>query len=166
MVEQRSKLATICGAVGEAGARYVLVGAQAVLLWGGGRPTRDVDLLIEPTVENARKVLGALESLGYWLVRDLAPAEVASRHVTMIGDPFWRVDILTIAWAIRYRDAAPRATTFVVDGVAIPTASIEDLIASKNTGRPKDELDIVALQEILRRGGKGGPPPASPREGA
>ena len=156
VVEARSKLATICGAVGDAGAHYVLVGAQAVLLWGGGHPTRDVDLLIEPTVENARKVLGALESLGYWLVRDLDPAKVASRHVTMIGDPFWRVDILTLAWAIGYRDAQPRSTVFEVDGVRIPTASIEDLIASKRTGRPKDELDIQVLEEILRL--RGDPP--------
>lgn len=158
MVAPPSKLATICGAVGEAGARYVLVGAQAVLLWGGGRPTRDVDLLIEPTADNARRVLSALESLGFRLVRDLDPAEVASRPVTMVGDPFWRVDILTLAWAIRYRDALPRSIVFEVDGVRIPTASIEDLIASKRTGRPKDDVDIASLEEILRR--RGGPPGA------
>lgn len=159
MVEPRSKLATICGAVGDAGARYVLVGAQAVLLWGGGRPTRDIDLLIEPTVDNARKVLDALEALGFWLARNLDPAAVAARHVTMVGDPFWRVDLLTLAWAIRYRDVVPRATVFRVDGVEIPTASIEDLIASKRTGRPKDDLDILALEAVLRRDRKGNPSP-------
>ena len=99
-------------------------------------------------------MLDALESLGFWLARGLDPAEVAARHVTMVGDPLWRVDLLTIAWAIRYRDVVPRATVFRVDGVEIPTASIEDLIASKRTGRPKDDLDIAALEEIRRLRGE------------
>ncbi len=162
MVAPRSKVATICAAVAEAGANYVLVGGQALLLWGGGRPTRDIDLLIEPTKENAQKVLDALESLGFWLVRDLEAADVASRPVTMVGDPFWRVDILTVAWAVRYRDARPNAKIFVVDGVPIPTASVQDLIASKRTDRPQDALDIEVLEAILRRESGGGAPPNDP----
>lgn len=149
MVAPPSKLATICAALNETGAAYVVVGAQAVILWGGGRATRDVDLLIDATPENARKVLDALASLGFVLVRDLDPAEVASRPVTVIGD-LWHVDLLTIAWAIRYEDVHPNAHSFVVDGVPIPTASIADLIASKRTGRVQDALDIEVLEEIRR----------------
>ena len=159
MVVERSKVATICGAVGEAGANYVLVGGQAVLLWGGGRPTRDIDLLIEPTRENARKVLGALESLSFRAARDLDPADVAARHVTMITDPFWRVDLMTVAWAIHYRDVRPRAAVFLVDGARIPTASVPDLIASKRSDRRQDALDIEVLEEILRRQRAGIYPP-------
>ena len=154
MVAESSKLATICGALNEAGARYVLVGAQAVILWGGGRATRDVDLLIEPTAANAQQVLDALASMGCLLVCDLDAADVAARPVTMIGD-LWRVDLFTIAWAVRYKDAHRRAHSFVVDGVPIPTASIPDLIASKRTGRVEDALDIEVLQQIQRRLGTG-----------
>lgn len=150
MVAPRSKLATICAALNETGAAYVVVGAQAVILWGGGRATRDVDLLIEATPENAQKVLDALASLGFILVRDLDPAEVASRPVTVIGD-LWHVDLFTIAWAVRYRDARPEASTFEVDGVPVPTASIHHLIESKRTGRVQDALDIEVLEQIRRR---------------
>lgn len=149
-MKPRSKLASICGALNDAGARYVLVGAQAVILWGGSRSTRDIDLLIEATAENAQRVLDALATLGFVLARDLDPAEVAARPVTIIGD-LWRVDLLTIAWAVRYREAAPRATTFTVDEVGIPTASIDDLIASKRADRPQDAHDIAVLEEIRRR---------------
>ena len=38
----------------------------------------------------------------------------------------------------------------VPEGVEIPTASIDTLIASKRTGRPQDEADIVVLEEIQR----------------
>jgi len=152
VVAVRSKLATVCEAFNGAGARYLLVGAQAVILWGGGRNTRDMDFLIEPTSENAQRILDALASIGFGLVRDLDAAEVAARPVTMIGD-LWHVDILTVAWAVRYGDAKPRATTFEVDGVPIPTAGIADLIASKRTGRLQDAADIELLEEILRHRG-------------
>ena len=47
-------------------------------------------------------------------------------------------------------NANVRATAFQVEGVRIPTASIEDLIASKQTGRLQDAADIEVLEEIRR----------------
>ena len=40
--------------------RYVLVGGGAVLLHGHARVTNDLDILIEASEENARRLLGAL----------------------------------------------------------------------------------------------------------
>ncbi|WP_306523247.1 hypothetical protein [Gemmatimonas sp.] len=37
---------------------------------------------------------------------------------------------------------------FDVEGVPIPTAALETLIASKRTGRPLDSADILVLQAI------------------
>ncbi len=142
----------VCAALNAAGARYVLVGGQAVILWGQVRATRDVDVLIEATPENAAHVLEALAELGFILVRDLDPAEVASRPFTIIGD-LWRVDLLTLAFSVRYREAAAAATVFTVEGVEIPTASIPHLIASKRTGRLQDSADIEVLEQIRERRG-------------
>jgi hypothetical protein len=149
-VTAQTKVARICAALNASGAHYVLVGAQAMILWGGGRNTRDVDLLIEATAENATRVLDGLTALGFMLARDLDPREVAARPVTIIGD-LWRVDLFTIAWAIRYPETKAEARTFDVEGVEIPTASIRHLIASKRTGRLQDAADIELLEEIERR---------------
>jgi hypothetical protein len=65
------------------------------------------------------------------------------------------VDILTAAWSIHYRDAAPAATVFEAEGAAIPTASIDHLIQSKRTGRLQDAADIQVLEEIKRLRGLG-----------
>ena len=43
-----------------------------------------------------------------------------------------------------------RSTVFDLEGVSIPTASIDDLIESKRTGRLQDAADIEALEEIRR----------------
>jgi len=153
MTEYKTRVAEVCAALNREAANYVLVGATAVQLWGHARATRDVDILIEPTVENARRVLAALGTIGFGAARAWAAEEIAAKKVTIIGD-MPRVDVLTVAWSVHYRDARPAATVFTVEGVAIPTASIEHLIASKRTGRLQDAADIEALEEIRRlRGG-------------
>jgi hypothetical protein len=149
VTRRRTDLANVCALLNEQEARYVLVGAMALQLWGTTRTTRDIDILVDPAVENCRRVLGALRQIGLGLAGEWLAEEVARKPVTIIGD--WpRVDILTVAWSVKYRDAAPRATTFEVEGVPIPTASIDDLIASKRTGRLQDAADIEMLEEIRR----------------
>lgn len=150
-VKQRyqTRLAEVCARLNRHRAKYVLVGASALQLWGSTRATRDVDILIEPSVENAERVLAALSELGFGLAREWLADEVAKKPVTIIGDTP-RVDVLTVAWSVHYAEARPAATVFEVEGVKIPTASIDHLIASKRTGRLQDAADIEALEEIKR----------------
>ena len=150
----QTQLAQVCALLNEAGARYVLVGARALQLWGSSRATRDIDILIEPTVDNARRVLSALSQAGFGLASEWLAEEVAAKPVTVIGDTP-RVDILTVAWSVHFREAHPAATIFTLESVEIPTISIEHLIASKRTGRLQDAADIEVLVEIRRIRGEG-----------
>ena len=145
----RTELAEVCWRLNEARAHYLVAGARALQLWGTARATRDIDILIEPTNENAQRVLDALATLGFGFATQWAAAEVARKFVTVIGDSP-RVDILTLAWSVRYRDAIRSAEHFEVEGVDIPTLSLDDLIASKRTGRPQDTADLLVLEEIRR----------------
>ncbi len=149
MKEYETRLARVCSRLNAERARYLVVGATAMQLWGTTRATRDIDILIEPTVANARRVLRALASLGYGLAAEHMAEDVASRAVTMIGDTP-NVDILTRAWNLKWEVARRSATTFDVEGVAVPAASIDDLIESKRTGQLQDAADIEVLEEIRR----------------
>ncbi|HEX9165821.1 MAG TPA: hypothetical protein VF862_07900 [Gemmatimonadales bacterium] len=142
-------LAEVCDKLNREGANYLLVGARALQLWGSTRATRDISILIEPTVENAARVLRALEQVGFGFAREWLAEEVAAKKVTIIGD-MPQVDIFTVAWSVHYRNAAPRAVRFTVEGVTIPTVCIDDLIASKRTNRLQDAADIQVLEEIKR----------------
>lgn len=150
----RASLVEVCDLLNREGARYVVVGAVAMQLWGTTRATRDIDILIEPTVDNAGRVLRALRKVGFGIAREWMAEEVAQRFVTIIGDSP-RVDLFTRAWNLTYAVAAPSAREFDVDGVRIPAASIEHLIASKRTGRLQDAADIEVLEEIRRLRGDG-----------
>lgn len=153
MKHYETRVARVCSCLNAEQAKYVVVGATAMQLWGSTRATRDIDILIEPTVPNARRVLVALSSLGFGLAREHLAEDVASSVVTMIGDTP-NVDILTRAWNVLWKDAHPRITSFDVEGVVVPTASIEDLIESKRTGRLQDAADIEVLEEIRRLRGR------------
>lgn len=152
MSDYETRVARVCSRLNAEQAKYLVVGATAMQLWGTTRATRDIDILIEPTAENARRVLRALVSLGFGLAGEHLAEDIASRAVTMIGDTP-NVDILTRAWNLTWDAARPRATTFEVEGVAVPAAAIEDLIESKRTGRLQDAADIEVLEEIQRRRG-------------
>ncbi len=117
-------------------------------LWGTSRATRDVDILIEPTLDNAIRVLAALAELPFGVARELSPQDVLNRAVTMIGDTP-NVDVLTRAWNVEWDQATLDIFVFDVEGVPIPTISLALLIESKRTGRAQDIADIAVLEAIV-----------------
>ena len=141
------RLALVCRLLNEAGVHYVIVGGFALALHGAVRATKDVDVLLEPTLENARRALDALGGLTFGIAREIAPEDVLSKPLTIIGDDP-RVDLLTRAWNTRYADAAPSRLTAEVDGVEVPYADLETLIRSKQTGRLQDQADVEQLERI------------------
>lgn len=120
---------------------------MAMQLWGTSRSTRDVDVLIEPTVENAERVLKALSTLPLQMAADIDARELIGRAVTMIGD-IPNVDVLTRAWNVTWPEAARDIAVFEVEGVPIPTLSLAKLIESKRTGRTQDAADIELLETL------------------
>ncbi len=149
MKAPETRVVRVCAALNRQGARYVVFGATALQLWGSARATRDIDILIEPTVANARRVLAALAELGLGLAKEWLAEEIVRKPVTVLGDAP-RVDILTVAWTVSYDEARGDAVVFEVEEVGIPTASIDHLIASKRTGRLQDAADIEVLEAIKR----------------
>jgi hypothetical protein len=148
VADPTTRVARVSALLNAADARYVVVGATAMQLWGTSRATRDVDVLIEPTLENAARVITALSQLPAGMARELTPALVLQRGVTMIGDTP-NVDVLTRAWNVQWTEASRGIAVFDVEGVPIPTMSLELLIASKRTGRPQDDADILVLEALL-----------------
>ncbi len=141
--------AEVCSALNETGSHYLVIGGVACVLHGYVRATTDVDILIERTHRNAENVLAAVGGLGYGFAREWTADEILKRPITVIGDDP-AVDIFTVAWSVKYDAAAPRSSIVEVDGVDIPLIGIDDLIRTKQTGRPLDAADIEALEAIKR----------------
>jgi hypothetical protein len=149
MTAPQTGVARVCALLNAEEARYVVVGATAMQLWGTSRSTRDIDILIEPSIGNAERVLRALCALPFGVAKDIEPRDLVSRPVTMIGDTP-NVDVLTRAWNLQWSEAEQGLAVFEVEGVPVPAVSIANLIASKRTGRPQDVADIQVLEELSR----------------
>jgi hypothetical protein len=94
-------------------------------------------------------VLAGLVRVGYGFAREWTAKELLGRPITVIGDDP-AVDVFTVAWSVKYEQAAPRAASAVVEGVVIPFIGLDDLIATKRTGQLQDAADIEVLEEIRR----------------
>jgi len=141
-------LVRICRSLNEAGARYVLIGGFAVIAHGGGRTTRDIDLLVDDSPENIVRVKSALRVLVDRAVDEVADDDVRRYAVVRVADEVI-VDLMGRACGLTYSDVIPDADSMEVDGVPIPVASKRTLIRTKETVRPSDLADRQFLQSLI-----------------
>ncbi len=133
-------------------ARFLVVGAFAVTVHAEPRATGDIDLWVEPTPENAARVLAALRDFGAPL-RNLSAEDLARRGtVFQMGVAPVRIDILTEIDGVTF-ESAWRSRVFARFGdVRTPVIGRAALIRNKlATGRPKDVLDVESLRRHARR---------------
>ena len=75
--------------------RYCIVGAYAVAFYATPRYTGDMDILVEPNIENGRKVIEALKEFGFSSLK-LKESDFAKEEVIIqLGYAPVRVDLLT-----------------------------------------------------------------------
>lgn len=150
----RLKVVEVCAALNAERAKYLVIGGIACILHGYIRATTDVDILVERSRGNVARVLAALSNTGYGFAREWTADQVLQSPITVIGDDP-AIDIFLVAWSVKYEQAADRSWVAEIDGVSIPVIGLDDLIATKRTGRALDAADIEALEEIRRMRGTG-----------
>jgi hypothetical protein len=138
-------LVSLCKALNNEGVRYVLIGGFAVILHGFVRATKDIDLLVDASVENIRRLKRAMATLPDNAIDLIADDEVERYTVVRVADEIV-VDLMKSACGITYDQAAPQIEPHNVEGVAIPVAGKALLIRTKNTVRPSDASDVQFLR--------------------
>ena len=107
-------------AVCDAEARFLVIGAYAVSIHAEPRATADLDIWVEPTAQNARRVCAALQRFGAPL-HDLTVGDLAVPDVVFqIGLPPRRIDILTSVTGVTFAEAWPARVEATYDDVRFP----------------------------------------------
>jgi hypothetical protein len=131
--------------------KALIVGAHAVAFHAKPRYTKDVDVLVEPSVGNARRLLQALDDFGFGSL-DLTVDDFSRPgQIIQLGIEPNRVDFITSlaglsfdeAWAGRVAGSYGRRPVFYL-GLA------ELKRAKKAAGRPQDLADLEWLGEVER----------------
>jgi hypothetical protein len=131
------------------GAHYLVVGAHAVALHARPRATGDLDLLVDPTPSNARRVLAALRDffggadLGYSAEDVLDPGWILQLGVAPV-----RIDLISAIPGLRsFRAAWKNRVDARFGSVPAHYIGLEDLVAAKMAaGRPQDGVDLRVLE--------------------
>lgn len=142
-------LIELCRSLNKQQAQYLLIGGFAVILHGSVRGTKDIDLLVEPSAENVKKIKAAMASLPDNAVAMIEDDEVEKYEVVRIADEIV-VDLMAKACGVSYEEAKDQIEWREIEGVKIPVAGKELLIRLKQTPRPSDQSDVLYLQERLQ----------------
>jgi hypothetical protein len=132
------------------GARYLIIGAHAVAFHARPRATKDFDVFIEPTPDNAERVLAALRDfLGSDLGLKIEDLTTPGRMVQLGVAPS-RIDLLSRLAGPRDFASAWKARVDAKFGdVDAHYLSLDDLIEEKESaGRDQDRADLRSLRRV------------------
>ena len=113
--------------------------------WSRHQPPQPVKL--EPSVENAVRVLKALAEFGFGSLALTETDFIEPEQVIQLGYPPSRIDLLTSADGVEFSACYPQRLVAVIDEVPINFIDLENLRKNKQaTGRAQDIADLEALK--------------------
>ena len=131
----------------DAEVRFLVVGAYALALHGRPRATGDLDLWVEPTPENAERVMHALQVFGAPLTQVSASDFSRPGTVFQIGLAPHRIDLLTELTGLIFAEAWEARVAHPLGGCDVNFLGRASLINNKRaTGRPQDLVDLQILE--------------------
>jgi hypothetical protein len=141
----------------EATVDFIVVGGIAVSIQGYVRLTEDVDLLIDDSRENVRRLLNRLADYGEGFAKELSLADFNDEEgaIRIVEETEQcQIDLFTRMSGRSYQDVIEDADRFEVGGHLIAVASKNSLIGWKSKSvREKDRFDAEALCRLQENPG-------------
>lgn len=127
--------------------KYLVVGGYAVAFHGHPRYTKNLDVWIELSPDNADKILSALKKFGFGSL-DIKPDDFLEKNqIIQLGYPPNRIDILTTLKDLKFEDCYKTRVEVKIEDLHINFIDITSLKKNKRaTGRPQDLADAENLE--------------------
>lgn len=128
---------------------YLFIGKSGAILYGFPDTTQDVDLFPKKEKDNGRRIVRALQELGFDVDNTLRNAIIAGRDFVQIrGGPF-DLDLVFAPDGIASFEAAKKRARVIAG--KFPAASLQDIINSKKkAGRQRDKEVLDRLEEFRK----------------
>jgi hypothetical protein len=124
---------------------YILVGGYSVILHGYPRSTGDMDIWVNQTDSNYKRLKTSFLVFGLPIM-PLADFTDIKNDVFSYGRPPFGIDIMTKCKGLMFDESIQKATMVDVEGLQVNLISYHDLItAKKAAGRYKDLNDLEHL---------------------
>jgi hypothetical protein len=129
------------------GVRYLVIGGYAVAFHGYPRYTRDIDIWIEMSPDNAARIVRALEQFGFGSLRLKEADFLTPDQIIQLGYPPSRIDLITTASGVDFPDCYASRVDVELDDALVSFVSLEGLKRNKRaSGRLQDLADLENLQ--------------------
>ncbi len=132
------------------GIEFIVIGAHALAFHALLRYTKDLDLFVRATKENAERISDVLAELEG--VRRFSADDVLHPgHFIVIRVEPNRIDILTEIEAVSFDQAWANRVQGELDGIPVAFIGLQDYLANKRaTGRLQDLADAERAEAIAR----------------
>ena len=128
---------------------YVLVGGVAVNYYGYVRTTQDIDFLLYPSKENAKKVIDSLKDFGFGNSKVVKEFFEKPGHVLHLGVEPNRIDLLTHLIGVTNDQIFSNSEKIIFEDIQVNIISYDDLIQIKrNSKRLRDRADAEELEKL------------------
>ncbi len=135
--------------------RYCIIGAFAVAFYAKARYTKDIDILIEPSRDNASRVLEAIKSFGFGELNILLEDLTNEGNILQLGFEPIRIDILNKLEGFKFQDIWKNREIGEYGSEKVNFIGLDDLIKNKKmSNRASDKLDVEILEKVKKENKK------------
>lgn len=126
---------------------FVIVGAHALALHGAPRFTGDLDILIRPTVENAERLLNALQAFGFPTSPLTTERIIVPRTIIEMGVAPVQIHVMSAISGVTWDEVWDGREDAALGSGTVGFIGRTEFIKNKRAaGRPKDLADIAAIE--------------------
>jgi hypothetical protein len=126
--------------------KALIIGAFAVAFHAKPRFTKDLDIFVEASPENAERLLRAIDAFGFGTL-GLTAADFAPGRVTQLGYPPNRIDLVTSIDGVTFEEAWASRVAGKYGAVDVWYIGRDALVRNKAAAaRPQDLMDLATLR--------------------
>ena len=147
----------VIAALGQAAIPYMVVGSFASNLYGTGRGTQDIDLVVSADADQIQALLRLFPKSQYYFDVDTAVEAAKRKSMFNILDMQrgWKIDIIFAKAAPYHQQAFQRRTAAEIEQVPLFAARAEDVIISKLDwarmgGSARQLEDVAGVLKVQR----------------
>ncbi|MCJ7623360.1 MAG: hypothetical protein MUO76_07640 [Anaerolineaceae bacterium] len=127
--------------------RYLVVGGYAVAFHGYPRYTKDLDIWVGTQLENAEKIVTAIEQFGFGSLGLKVEDFLEPDTIIQLGYPPCRIDLITTLPGVNFEISYDSKVKVDIDNLLINFIDIENLKKNKlASGRAQDIADLENLE--------------------
>jgi hypothetical protein len=127
--------------------KYLIIGGYAVAIHGHPRYTKDLDIWVEMTPENAQKLMITLTQFGFGSLGLSAEDFQTPDQIIQLGDPPNRIDLITTPDGVDFKTCYASKLEITINDLLVQFIDLSNLKQNKKaSGRFQDLADLENLE--------------------